>query len=298
MRLPAIELASLATEIEHRLKNATFNDVVSLLRSKTEVEFDGWDRECWRLPGALELLSFHYGNTRTALGFLRSDATQAEWKSHLDRLPEPLRPVAQCLDVTLLTQEERHALRAAFDAAEADGWGRIRSNLFALSPEELPFLFEDYESPGIDVLVQEGDGERSWSTLSEFTDTRADGAEPPSVLEDRSGPSRRAAARQEGVRVVVDDAASAVTRGFSFAISLVCFSLCAVIPVIAYPVLLPGMLRSGDWTATLFTTGLLAGMGLLPLALVWRKLGHRWHLAVFGLHVLGLCVGAGRFLFT
>ncbi len=65
LRLPAIELAALATDIEHRLKNANFNDVVALLRSKTEVEFDGWDRECWRRPGTLELLSFHYGSRGT-----------------------------------------------------------------------------------------------------------------------------------------------------------------------------------------------------------------------------------------
>jgi len=298
IRLPANELAALAAGVEHLLKSEVNRGVVALLRSKAEAEFQGWDRECWLLPGTLELLSFQYGRGHPALGFLRSDATRAEWKAHLDRLPEALRPVAHCLDVTLLTPEERGALRAAFDEAEADGWSRIHSFHFPLSRDELPFLFGSPESPGIDVLLQAGDGERAWRALDEFPDTRPEGAEPPSVLEDRNAPSRATARRQAAVRDAAEAAASAVTKGFTFAISLVYFSLCAIVPLLAYPVLLPDLLRSGDWAATLKIIGLLAAIGLLPLVLVWRRLGRRWRIAIFGVHALGLIAGVVRYAFT
>ena len=142
LRLSAHELAAVAPALETGLKADAHAEVVTLLRGRAEHEFQGWDSGCWRLPGTLELLSFHYGNDLTLLGFLRADRTRAEWQAHLSRLPDGLAAVALCDEVTLLAPEERRALRQAWDDAEADRWARIQSDRFALSPEELPFLLE------------------------------------------------------------------------------------------------------------------------------------------------------------
>jgi hypothetical protein len=298
VRVPAGELAVLAASLERALREGELNEVAGLLRPKAEAVFDGWSRNCWRLPSTLELLSFRYGQAGAPLGFLRADATQAEWTEHLARLPEAVRPVASCLDVTLLSAEERAALRAAYDAAEADKWSRMHSAHFAFSPEELPFLFGP-ETAGVDVLVQEGDGEREWRSLGDFAQARDANAEPPSVLEDRNAPSREAEAatraHRAAVEAAVEAAGVAVTGSVKLAVSLVYFSLCAAVPLLAYPTLLPSMLRTGDWGATAFTLGLLAAIGLLPFALVWRRLGARWRLAIFAVHAAGLATGMARF---
>jgi hypothetical protein len=295
LRLSAGELSQLAPGFERALREGNLNDVVGLLRPKAEAVFDGWTREGWRLQSTLEILSYRYGRADAPLGFLRADATQKEWTAHLVRLPETLRPIAQCLDVTLLAPEERAALRAAFDAGEADKWIRIHSALFALSREDLPFLFGP-ETPGIDVLVQEGDGEREWSTPGDHPEMRPAGHEPPSVTEDARAPSRGAVHAASVARDAAEAAADAVTGGVKWTIALVYFSLCAAVPLLAYPALLPDMLRTGDWGATAFTLGLLAAMGLLPFALVWRRLGLRWRLAIFAAHAAGLATGLARFV--
>jgi hypothetical protein len=294
VRVPAGELAALAGSLEHALREGEHNEVVGLLRPKAEAVFDGWSRNCWRLPSTLELLSYRYGKAGAPLGFLRADATQAEWAEHLARLPEALRPVASCLDVTLLSADERTALRAAFDAAEVDKWSRIHSALFAFSPEELPFLFGP-ETAGIDVLVQEGDGERAWRSPQDFAQARDASAEPPSALEDRNAPSREATAAANAARSAVEAAGDAVTGSVKLAVSVVYFALCAAVPLLAYPTLLPSMLRTGDWGATAFTLALLAAIGLLPFALVWGRLGARWRLAIFAVHAAGLATGLARF---
>jgi hypothetical protein len=294
VRVPAGDLSSLASGLERALRQGDLNDVVGLLRPKSEAVFDGWTRNCWRLPGTLELLSFRYGQADAPLGFLRADATQAEWTAHLERLPEVLRPAAHCLGVTFLTADERVALRAAYDAGEADKWSRIHSGLFGYSPEELPFLFGP-ATAGIDVLVQEGDGERAWRSLTDHPAAREANAEPRSALEDKNAPSREAVAAASTRRAAVEAVGDAVTGGMKLGVSLVYFSLCAAVPLLAYPALLPDMLRTGDWGATAFTVGLLAAIGLLPLVLVWRRLGVRWRLGIFATHAAGLATGLARF---
>jgi hypothetical protein len=295
VRLSASDLEALAPELKRRLEHESHNDVVALLREKAQTEFQGWDRNCWALPGTLELLSHHYADAPALLGFLRTDRTRGEWQAHLERLPRGLAPVAFCDDVTLLAADERHALKAAWKKAEADRFSRVRSGRFALSPEDLPFLVEPLESEGIDVLVQEGDGERSWTALDEFPEVRPEGQLPPSVLEDQRRPTLEAKLERLGVTKAVDRVADAAVTGTSAVVSAFLFLFCAVVPLLAYPALLPDMLRSGDWGATAFTMGLLGGIGLLPLALVWGKLRRGWRLGVAAVHLLGVAVGVARF---
>jgi hypothetical protein len=86
-----------------------------------------------------------------------------------------------------------------------------------------------------------------------------------------------------------------VVAGTSAVVSGLYLSLCAVVPLVAYPALLPDMLRSGEWGATAFTMGLLAAVGLLPLLLVWGRLRPRWRVAIFAAHLGGVAVGLARF---
>lgn len=291
VRVPAKALAELALDLHDRLDLGENREVVELLRSRAESESPGWDRECWRLAGTLEVLSHHYGNGD--LTFLRTDATAPEWQAHLDRLPPEIHDVAGCLDVTTLHPTERKALRAAFDAAEADRWSRIRSGNFALSEEELSFLFHHLDAAGLDVLLQEGDGERSWR--DSLPPTRADGIEPPWVINDRTAPPLVEVRRAEAVKSAANLAGEVAVTSTKVFISAFYFALSAIIPLLGYPFMVPEFLRSGDWGASAFLLGLMAAMALLPLLLVWSKLGKRWRRGVPAVHLVGLGVGLMRF---
>jgi hypothetical protein len=102
-----------------------------------------------------------------------------------------------------------------------------------------------------------------------------------------STPAAQAASAVAGAGAVAAGAAVQTVSGLYLL-------LCAAVPLLAYPTLLPSLLRMGDWSATFFTLGFLAAVGLLPLALVWRKVGRRGGLIVLAIHVAGLLVGVGR----
>lgn len=146
----------------------------------------------------------------------------------------------------------------------------------------------------LDLWLLEGDGDRYWIESAELPEARPEGAEPLSVEEDRAHASTPAAQTASAVTGAAAVAAGAVVQTASGLVFGLYLLLCAAVPLLAYPALLPSLLRMGDWGATLFTVGLLAAVGLLPLALVWRKVGRRGGLIVLAVHVAGLLAGVGR----
>lgn len=301
IRLPATALEAAASEVHAALVRGSFNDVVALLTRGPHRSFNGWDSRGWALPGVLELLCLHYGDHDERLAWCRSDATRNEWRAHLDGVSTATASLLSCYELTVIRPHELAALRLAFERAEADGWAKFRSDTYVVDRAALEALFVEPGADELDVWLQEGDGEFEFRSPDDFAEVRAPDAVPPFAQEDtmrakknpRSKPMHPALAFFERVAGLVLGGLIGV---FKYGLAGIYLLLAAAVPLLAYPALVPSMLRSGDLLSTAMLIGIIGAMGALPLALVWKKMP-RWlkGLAVAA-HPLGLAIGGVRYL--
>lgn len=296
-RVSAAALVEHAAELERSFGDDETGERFEQLGLVANLQRGAWDAIGPELRDVLAVVTFFYGAYGDSrLAFLRGDATRAEWEAHLARLPAQVRKLAHGVDVLMLTREERLAAASAFERGEADGWRRLDGLELPVAREQWPQLFVEPGDEALDVVLIAGVGERTWLTADDFPETRP-GTQLPPAVKTIFTPGYRPAGRvaeSGALETWVARAGGAAT----WIIALPYVALVAVVPLVGYPMLLPSMLGNDDWRTALMLLGMMVGIGLMPLALVQRRLGPKAWGAVIAVHALGLMIGTGRWLWS